>query len=97
MYVMFHFIPRRMIHIELRVTWSPTQSWEQMLRVFENKMPRRIFGSKRQEVKEGWRNLYMYIINKQTKANDNGGTRSMHERQNCRWKINYKGPLRGPG
>jgi hypothetical protein len=30
---------------------------EQSLRVFENRVQRRIFGSKRQEVKRGWRKL----------------------------------------
>jgi hypothetical protein len=37
-------------------TWSLTLRQEHRLRVFENKVLRRIFGSKRDEVTGGWRN-----------------------------------------
>jgi hypothetical protein len=38
-------------------TWSITSREEHRLRVFENRMLRRIFASKREEVAEGWRRL----------------------------------------
>jgi hypothetical protein len=39
-------------------TWSLTLRKQHRLRVFVNKLLTRIFGSKRNEVKGGWRNLY---------------------------------------
>jgi hypothetical protein len=39
-------------------TWSLTLREERKLRVFENKVLRRIFGPKRDEVTEGWRKLH---------------------------------------
>jgi hypothetical protein len=39
-------------------TWSLTVREEHRLRVFENKVPRRIFGLKRNEVTGGWRKLH---------------------------------------
>jgi hypothetical protein len=39
-------------------TWSLTLREEQRLRVFENKVLRRIFRPKRDEVTGGWRNLH---------------------------------------
>jgi hypothetical protein len=39
-------------------TWSSTLSEEQRVRVFENRMLRRIFGSKRDEVMGGWIKLH---------------------------------------
>jgi hypothetical protein len=39
-------------------TWSLTLREEHRLRVFENRMLRRIFGSKRDEVKGAWKKLY---------------------------------------
>jgi hypothetical protein len=39
-------------------TWSLTFREEYKLRVFENKVLRRIFGSKRDEVTGGWRKLH---------------------------------------
>jgi hypothetical protein len=39
-------------------TWSLTVSEEHRLRVFENKVLRRIFGLKRNEVTGGWRKLH---------------------------------------
>jgi hypothetical protein len=39
-------------------TWSLTLREEHRLRVFENKVLRRIFGPKRNEVKRGWRKLH---------------------------------------
>jgi hypothetical protein len=38
--------------------WSLTLREESRLRVFENKVLRRIFGPKRDEVKQEWRRLY---------------------------------------
>jgi hypothetical protein len=38
-------------------TWSPTMKKEQRLRVFKNRVLRRIFGPKRDEVKGEWRRL----------------------------------------
>jgi hypothetical protein len=38
-------------------TWSPTLSEEHRLRVFENRVLRRIFGPKRDEVTGEWRKL----------------------------------------
>jgi hypothetical protein len=40
------------------VTWSLTLREEQRLRVFENKVLRRIFGTKRDEVTGCWRKLH---------------------------------------
>jgi hypothetical protein len=39
-------------------TWSLTLKEEHRLRVFENRVLRRIFGSKRDEVTGGWRKLH---------------------------------------
>jgi hypothetical protein len=39
-------------------TWSLTLKEEHTLRVFENKVLRRIFGPKRDEVMGGWRKLH---------------------------------------
>jgi hypothetical protein len=39
-------------------TWSLTLRKEHRLRVFENKLLRRIFGPKRDEVTGGWRRLH---------------------------------------
>jgi hypothetical protein len=39
-------------------TWSPTLREEHRLRLLENKMLRRIFGPKRDEVMGGWRKLH---------------------------------------
>jgi hypothetical protein len=39
-------------------TWSLTLSEEHRLRVFENRVPRRIFGPKRDEVTGEWRKLH---------------------------------------
>jgi hypothetical protein len=39
-------------------TWFPTLREEDRLRVFENRVLRRIFGPKRDEVTERWRKLY---------------------------------------
>jgi hypothetical protein len=39
-------------------TWSLLLREEHRLRMFENRALRRIFGSKREEVAEGWRRLY---------------------------------------
>jgi hypothetical protein len=39
-------------------TWSLTLREEHKVRVFENRVLRRIFGSKRDEVTEGWRKLH---------------------------------------
>jgi hypothetical protein len=39
-------------------TWSLTLREEHRLRVFENRVPRRIFGPKRDEVTGEWRKLH---------------------------------------
>jgi hypothetical protein len=39
-------------------TWSPTLREKHRLRVFENRVLRRIFGSERDEVTGGWRKLH---------------------------------------
>jgi hypothetical protein len=39
-------------------TWSLTFREERRLRVFEKRVPRRIFGPKREEVTGGWRKLH---------------------------------------
>jgi hypothetical protein len=41
-----------------RETWSLTLREEHRLRVFENRVLRRIFGPKRDEVTGGWRKLH---------------------------------------
>jgi len=44
-------------------TWSPTLREERRLRVFENKLLRRIFGPKRDEVTREWRYLHNEELN----------------------------------
>jgi hypothetical protein len=41
-----------------RETWSLTLREEHRLRVYENRVLRRIFGTKRNEVTGGWRKLH---------------------------------------
>jgi hypothetical protein len=45
-------------------TWSLTLTEEHRLRVFENRVLRRIFGPKRDEVTGGWRKVQMrsYVV-----------------------------------
>ena len=44
-------------------TWSLTMREERRLRIFENRMLRRIFGPKRDEVTEEWRKLHDEELN----------------------------------
>jgi hypothetical protein len=44
-------------------TWSPTLREERGLRVFENRVLRRIFGPKREEVVGEWRKLHNEELN----------------------------------
>jgi hypothetical protein len=44
---------------EVRETWSLTQGEERRLRMFENRVLRRVFGPKRDEVTGEWRKLHM--------------------------------------
>jgi len=44
-------------------TWSPTLREEHRLRMFENRVLRRIFGSKRGEVTGEWRKLHNEELN----------------------------------
>jgi hypothetical protein len=44
-------------------TWSPTLREERRLRLFENRVPRRIFGPKRDQVTGEWRRLHNEEIN----------------------------------
>jgi hypothetical protein len=46
------------VHIVNSETWSDTLENEHRSRVFENRVLRRIFGSKRQEMARGWRRLH---------------------------------------
>jgi hypothetical protein len=39
-------------------TWSVTLRKEHRLRVFENRVPSRVFGEKRDELMGGWRKLH---------------------------------------
>jgi hypothetical protein len=74
-------------------TWSLTLREDHRLGVFENRVLRRIFGPKRDEVTGEWRklhseelhNLYSYPdIIRQVKANEVGGTCGTHGRgENC--------------
>jgi hypothetical protein len=45
-------------------TWSLTLREEHRLRMFENRVLRRIFGPKRAEVTEGWRKLHKEELHK---------------------------------
>jgi hypothetical protein len=45
-------------------TWSPTLRDEQRLKVYENRVLKRIFGSKREEVAGSWRKLYNKKLHK---------------------------------
>ena len=47
----------------LRYTWSLTLREEPKLRVFENRVLRRIFGPKRDEVTREWRKLHNEELN----------------------------------
>jgi len=44
-------------------TWSPTLEEKRRLRVFENRVLRRIFGHKRDEVTGEWRKLHYEELN----------------------------------
>jgi hypothetical protein len=91
-------------------TWSRTLREEHRLRVFENRVLRRIFGPKRDEVTGEWRkllneelhNLYSSPdIIRQVKANEVGGTCGTHRRgeesvQVLVGKPEGKRPLRRP-
>ena len=44
-------------------TWSPTLREERRLRVFENRVLRRIFGPKKDETTGGWRKLHNEELN----------------------------------
>jgi hypothetical protein len=48
----FTFLPFVLYECE---TWSPTLREEHTLRVYENRVLRRIFGPEREEVAGGWR------------------------------------------
>jgi hypothetical protein len=70
-------------------TWSLTLREEHRLRVFENRVLRRIFGPKRDEVTGDWRKLHIEELRNlysspdiisQVKANDVGRACSMHGR-----------------
>jgi hypothetical protein len=39
-------------------TWCPALREKRRLRVFENRLPMRIFGAKRDEMTGGWRKLH---------------------------------------
>jgi hypothetical protein len=54
-------------------TWSLTLREERRLRVFENRMLRRIFGPKRDEVTSGWRgsDLYIPLVRPRSRWEDN--------------------------
>jgi hypothetical protein len=47
----------KIVHCECEI-WSLTLREEHRLRVFENSVLRKIFGSKRDEVTVGWRKLH---------------------------------------
>jgi hypothetical protein len=44
-------------------TWSPTLREERRLRVFENRVLRRVFGPKRDEMTGAWRKLHNEELN----------------------------------
>jgi hypothetical protein len=59
-----------------RETWSLTLREEHRLRVFEDKVLRRTFGPKRDEVTGGWRKLHneeLRDLNNQVKKDEVGG------------------------
>jgi hypothetical protein len=57
-------------------TWSPTLREEHRLRLFENRVLRRIFGSKGEEVTGDWRKLHEYLHNLYSSPNIIGMTKS---------------------
>jgi hypothetical protein len=68
-------------------TWSLTLREDHRLRVFENRVPRIIFGRKRDEVTGEWRKLHSEELHnlclspdiiKQVKANEVGGACGKH-------------------
>jgi hypothetical protein len=73
-------------------TWSLTLREEHRLRVFENRVLRRVFGPKRDEVTGEWRKLHnekLHILYsspnviRQIKENEVGGTCGTHGRGMC--------------
>jgi hypothetical protein len=71
-------------------TWSLTPREEHRLRVFENRVLRRIFGPKRDKVTGEWRKLHSEELHnlylspdfiRQVKANEVGGARTGEERK----------------
>jgi hypothetical protein len=52
--------------VQVRETWSLTLREEHRLRVFENRVLRRIFGPKRDEVTGEWRRLQNKELNDMT-------------------------------
>jgi hypothetical protein len=52
------YCPFNFASVDLYLTWPLTLREEHRLRAFENRMLRRIFGPKRDEVTGGWRKLH---------------------------------------
>jgi len=61
-------------------TWSLTLREERRLRVFKNRVLRRIFGSKRDEVIGEWRKLRIEELNNN---NNNNNNNIFH----CKWTV----------
>jgi hypothetical protein len=77
--------------------WSLTLRDEHRLRVFENKVLRRIFGPKRDEVTGGWRKLHneefqiLYSCNQVEEDEMDGTCRPNGGKEKCVWVISGKG------
>jgi hypothetical protein len=59
-------------------TWSPTLREENRLRVFDNRVLRRIFGLKRDEVTGGWRKLHNEELHKLYSSPSQGDAMEEH-------------------
>jgi hypothetical protein len=71
-------------------TWSLTLRGEQRLKVFENRMFRRIFGPKRDEVTGGWRKLHNEELHNLYLKKEKDGKEEEEEQKKTKKKNLYR-------